>query len=316
VDFNRQTYGGLETTSPNLIAIKKLVYTDQFFTADVNESNVSGQLTVSFKPANVINTYATYAVSYKPVGVNLGGLPTNAGVVMIELAKVKPESVNHYELGIKTTPSANSTFNLAFYRTEIDDYQTNVQTAEVGVNRGYLANAEKVRVTGVEFDGSYRVGKHLSFYGALAYTEGKYVKFTNAPVPLEETGASKSFKDISGQKLPGISKWAGSLSGELSNPGKFLRQDGKFFIAFDAYYRSSFSSSPSPSPYLNIDGYALANARLGFRTQYGFSIFVWGRNILDKDYFEQLLPAAGNAGHYAAVLGDPRTYGITLRYAL
>jgi iron complex outermembrane receptor protein len=37
--------------------------------------------------------------------------------------------------------------------------------------------------------------------------------------------------------------------------------------------------------------------------------------MLDKDYFEQLLPAAGNAGHYAGVLGDPRTFGITLRYA-
>jgi iron complex outermembrane receptor protein len=229
---------------------------------------------------------------------------------------VKPESVNHYELGIKTTPSAHSTLNLSFHHTEIDDYQTNVQTAEVGVNRGYLANAEKVRVMGVELDGTYTINKHLYVYGAAAWTEGKYVKFTNAPVSLEETGASKAFKDISGQTLPGISKWAGSLGAELSTQSKFLRQDGKFFFGFDSYYRSSFSSSPTPSAYLNIDGYALVNARLGFRTQYGFSVFVWGRNILDKDYFEQLLPAAGNAGQYAAVLGDPRTYGITLRYAL
>ena len=40
------------------------------------------------------------------------------------------------------------------------------------------------------------------------------------------------------------------------------------------------------------------------------------RNMLNKNYFEQLLPAAGNAGHYAAVLGDQRTVGVTLRYAL
>lgn len=82
----------------------------------------------------------------------------------------------------------------------------------------------------------------------------------------------------------------------------------------DGYFRSSFSSSPSPSNYLNIDGYALLNARVGLRTTEGLSFFVWGRNLLDKDYFEQLLPAAGNAGHYAAVLGDPGTYGVTLRY--
>jgi iron complex outermembrane receptor protein len=65
-----------------------------------------------------------------------------------------------------------------------------------------------------------------------------------------------------------------------------------------------------------VEGYALVNARLGFRVINGLSAFLWSRNLLDKKYFEQLLPAAGNAGHYAAVLGDPRTFGITLRYSL
>jgi iron complex outermembrane receptor protein len=66
---------------------------------------------------------------------------------------------------------------------------------------------------------------------------------------------------------------------------------------------------------LNVDGYALLNARAGYRASEGLSLFVWARNLLDNDYFEQLLPAAGNAGHYAGVLGDPRTFGITLRYS-
>ncbi|HEX8528891.1 MAG TPA: TonB-dependent receptor, partial [Cytophagales bacterium] len=317
VDFNRQTYGGLETSDPALLALKRIVYTDQAFTADVDESNLSGQLTLTYKPAPNVNAFATYSTSYKPVGVNLGGLPTANGEVMTELARVKPEYVNHLEVGVKTTPTANSTLNVVFHNTDIRDYQTQVQTAEVGVNRGYLANAERVRVLGVELDGNIRLGGRLSLNGAVAYTDGKYVSFTNAPVPLEETGGESAFKDISGGDLPGISKWAGSLGGELvSNPGKFFGQNGKFFLALDTYTRSSFSSSPSPSRYLNIGGYALVNGRAGFRATEGLSLFVWGRNLLDRDYFEQLLPAAGNAGHFAGVLGDPRTYGVTLRYAL
>lgn len=114
--------------------------------------------------------------------------------------------------------------------------------------------------------------------------------------------------------MPGISKWAGSIGGEYSTEGKLLGTFGRFFIATDASGRSSFSSSPTPSAYLNIDGYALLNARIGFRNTKGTSVTLWGRNILNKDYFEQLLPGAGNAGHYAAVLGDPRTYGVTLKY--
>jgi len=315
VDFNRQTYGGLQTNDASLIALKRLVYTDQAFAADVDESNLSGQVTLAYKASKKINTFVTYSTSYKPVGVNLGGLPTANGAVLTDLARIKPEYVSHVELGIKTTPTQNTTLNVVFHNTDIRDYQTQVQTAEVGVNRGYLANAERVRVLGVEVDGNIRVNKYLSFYGALAYTDGKYVSFTNAPVPLEETGGESAFKDISGSSLPGISKWAGSMGGEITLPGNLIGHAGKYFLAFDTYYRSSFSSSPSPSKYLNIEGYALVNARVGFRASEGVSVSVWARNLLNKDYFEQLLPAAGNAGHYAAVLGDPRMYGITLRYS-
>jgi iron complex outermembrane receptor protein len=314
LDFSRKTYGGLQTTDPDLLALKNVVYTDQVFAANTDNTNLSGQLTVSFRPNSRINSYATYSTNYKPVGLNLGGLPTSGGKPMLELAEIKPEYVQHFEVGIKTTPTNFSTLNLAVYNTEIKDFQTQVQTAELGVNRGYLANAEKVRVRGAELDGNIKFNDHFSIFSAVAYTDGKYRSFKNAPVPLEETGGPSAFKDISGSRLPGISKWTVSLGGEASTNGKFLGQGGKYFLALDAYYRSEFSSSPSPSPYLNVDGYALFNGRLGFRAAKGVSVFVWGRNLFNKDYFEQLLVAAGNAGHYAAVLGDPRTYGVTLRY--
>lgn len=317
VNYDRQTYGGLQTTDPDLLALKALVYTDQQFDANVDENNFSGQLTVAYKANSSINAFVTASTSYKPIGVNLGGLPTANGKVMTELAQVKPEYVKHFEAGLKTRPTANSIVNVVFHYTNVDDYQTQVQTAEVGVNRGYLANADEIRVLGLELDAAFNIGEHLTLNGAAAWTEGEYVSFPNAPVPLEETGASSAFKDISGGNLPGISKWAGSLGGELtSKQSRLLGQSGKFFLGADTYFRSGFSSSPSPSQYLNIPGYALVNSRLGFRAATGLSLFVWARNLLDRDYFEQLLPAAGNAGHYAGVLGDQRTYGITVRYSL
>ena len=314
VDYNRQTYGGLETNDPALIALKKLVYTDQAFKADIDDGNLTGLITVAYKFANEINAYATYSNSYKPVGVNLGGLPTSGGKVMLELATIKPEYVNHFEAGVKTSPGRNTTLNFTLYNTEIKDYQTQVQTAEVGVNRGYLANAEKVRIRGFEVDANSRFNEHFSVYGGVAYTDGKYITFTNAPVPLEETGATNAFKDISGSKLPGISNWTVSMGIEYTTPAAFFGRDAKFFVAFDNYYRSYFSSSSSPSKYLNIDPYYLLNGRVGFRVSSGLTAFLWTRNLFNEQYFEQLLPAAGGAGHYAAVLGDPRTFGATLRY--
>jgi len=316
-DYSRTTYGGLQTTDPALIALKKLVYTDQAFKSNTDNTDFSGNITVSYKASDKINAYATYAKSYKPVGVNVAGLPSNsAGEPLLDLAVIKPEKVNHYEIGVKTSPFKNSIFNLTFFNTDIKDFQTNVQAAELGVNRGYLANADKVRVRGAEMDASFVISSHLTINGAATYTDGKYVKFTNAPLPLEETGSSVAYKDVSGTDLPGASKWAGSLGGELSDKAKFFGNAGKIFIGLDSYARSEFSSSPSASKYLVVDGYAIFNGRLGFRASQGLSIQIWGRNLLNKDYYEQLLPAGGNSGQYAAVLGDQRTYGITFKYSL
>src|SRR5690606_31510742 len=316
VSYNRTTFGGLDTADPDLIALKEVVYRDQSFLADGDENNLTYQLTAAYKISHKINTYATYSTSYKPMGVNVSGLPVIDGEVAVELGTIKPEYVKHLEVGAKTSPTTNITLNASFFNTDIEDYQANVQAGQLGVNRGYIANAEKVNVKGAEFDVDLRVNKNLGFYGALTYNEAKYVSFKNAPVPLEETGGAQAFKDISGGRLPGISKWAGSLGGEiLSNNLDFFQQDGKLFLALESFFRSEFSSSASPSQYLNIASYGLLNGRVGFRATKGLSLFIWGRNILDRDYFEQLLPAGGNTGHYAAILGNPGTYGITLIYS-
>ncbi len=318
VKYDRVAKGGLETTDPALLKIKNGVYSSQAYVADADEYNFTYSATAAYKPSRRINAFATYSTSFKPVGVNVAGLPNVIGGTEPDLALsvIKPEDTKHYELGVKTTPVDNFTLNLTFHNSDIKNYQTNVQSPDLSVNRGYIANAEKVNVKGLEIDASIRLNQHFSFYGAGAYTDAKYVRFTNAPLPLEETGAAVSFKDISGGELPGISKWAGSLGGEFTTPAKFLSKDSKFFTAIDAFYRSEFSSSPSPSAYLNIDGYSIINGRIGYKAVSGLSAYVWGRNIFNKDYFEQLLPAGGNAGHYAGVLGDPATFGLTLRYAL
>ena len=54
------------------------------------------------------------------------------------------------------------------------------------------------------------------------------------------------------------------------------------------------------------------NFRLGFRTQ-GFDIFGWVRNAFDQNYYESLAVTPGNTGLISAQLGDPRTWGGTIK---
>ena len=316
VDFNQTVYGGLQTTDPALVALKLSVLAPQAYTADVDDTNTSGQLTVAYKVTDAVNTYGTYSTGFKSVGLNLNGVPTDAlGRPILSAATVKPEDVRHVEFGVKTEFRPGYTANVTFFNTGIDDYQTQVVNAQVGVLRGYLANAEKVRVRGAEFDGNARINKRLSFYGAAAYTDGIYVSFPDAPPPLEETGGPQ-VKDISGSVLPGISKWALTFGGEYNNPATLFGQVGELFGAVDTSYRSEFSSSPSASRYMMVDGYGLINVRAGFRWSEGWSVFLWSRNLLDKQYFEFLTAQPGNSGLYVGLPGDPRTIGLTVRMNL
>jgi iron complex outermembrane receptor protein len=316
VDFDTQVYGGLQTSDPALVALQRSVLAPQSYSAGADDTNLSGQLTAAFQAASRVNTFATYATSFKSIGLNLSGVPTDAqGRPALELATVKPEDVRHIEVGVKTEPFRGVTANVTAFDTEVKDYQANVVNAQVGVLRGYLANAEKVRVRGLEFDGNAQVHRRLSFYGALAITDGKYVTFTDAPPPLEDTGGPQA-KDVSGSLLPGISKVAFSLGGEYAKPTSLLGQTGEFFGALDTSYRSSFSSSPSASKYLVIDGYSIVNARVGVRWSEGWTLSLWARNLFDSNYFELLSPAPGNSGLIVGLPGDPRTFGITLRMAL
>ena len=276
--------------------------------------NTSGDVTVSYDFAPEIHGYATYARSFKSGGINLSGLPLNASNTGVDLSTqtVKPEKVNNYEIGLKTQfLDRRLTLNLAGFWTDVSDYQATVNNNAINVIRGYLANAGKVRSRGVEFDTSFRPGKRLSVYVSGAFTDARYVDFRNAPCPPELSGGTSSPAqcDISGQRLPGISKWAFSYGGEYNLPVDGA--GGEVYVGYDGNYRSRFSSNPSPSAYTWIEGYALSNVRAGYRKD-DFNVFGWVRNAFDRDYFELLSTQSGNTGLIVGQPGDPRTYGLTV----
>lgn len=294
--------------------------------------NLTYDLTASYELAPDVLGYATYARSFKTIGINQNGLPTDAnGVPIAAAGTIRPEKVDHFEVGLKSQFwDRKATLNLAAYRTDIRDYQATVNNGQFGVLRGFLANAGKVRSQGIEADFNIRPSERFTAYASGAYTDAKYVRFVDAPCPPELSGGttvgagqtpsapgtpgglSPANCDISGQRLPGVSKWSFSFGAEGNVPATFLGQEGEVYLGYDGSYRSNFSSNPSPSAYTFVDGYSLSNFRLGFRTQGGLNIFGWVRNAFDEDYFEQLFVGPGNTGLIAGLPGDPRTWGGTV----
>ena len=188
--------GNLVLFSPTASARQKAqlaVLAPQAFIAKFSDWNFSYDVTAAYDVSRDVHLYATYAKSFKTGGINLNGVPADTnGVPLLELASVKPESVNHYEAGIKTQfLDRKATFNVAIFRTEIGNYQAQVSNYTVGALRGYLANADKARTQGVEVDWSFRPSERFNVYGNGAFTDATYRKFTNAPCPPELSGGSQ-----------------------------------------------------------------------------------------------------------------------------
>ncbi|CAN5250246.1 TonB-dependent receptor [soil metagenome] len=304
----------------------------QRYSPEFSAWNVSGDVNVSYDFARDIHGYATYAYTFKSGGINLSGLPLNSTNTAVDLTTqtVKPEKVNHFEIGLKNQFFDRKwTLNLAAYWTEIDDYQATVNNNAINVIRGYLANAGKVRVRGVEFDSSIRPSERLSVYGNGTYTDAKYQRFTNAPCPPElaggsapttgqatspagtANGVSPASCDISGQVLPGVSKWSFSFGGEVNVP--VGSGEGQIYAGYDGSYRTRFSSNPSPSAYMYINGYSLSNFRLGYRDGAKVNVLGWVRNAFNQNYFELLATQSGSTGLIVGQPGDPRTWGVTVK---
>ncbi|WP_449473524.1 TonB-dependent receptor [Sphingobium chungangianum] len=312
------------------------IYQPQVSAPSDSAWNFTYDFNVNYKFARDVLAYATYAKSFKTLGINQNGLPLNLdNTVNYDAATVKPESVQHFEVGLKTQLwDRRATFNISAFRTTIKDFQATVNGGQFGTVRGYLANAEKVRSQGIEADFKVVASDRFTAYANAAYTDAKYKKFTNAPCPPELSGgpsqpsgatpdysqpgvpgaASPRQCDISGQDLPGVSKWAFSYGAEYNIPVTLLAKEGQVDLGVDGNYRSHWNSNASPSRYTEVKGYALTNFRAGFRGE-GFDVFGWVRNAFDVNYIENLQVAPGNTGLIAGQPGDPRTWGGTIKFS-
>jgi iron complex outermembrane receptor protein len=335
VNYDRKSgsYSAVVTTGTGSMILnsdQRGVLAPQSYSPRFSAWNLSGDFTASYNVARNVLAYATFARAFKSGGINLSGLPLDAANnPILSAATVRPETVNHYELGLKTQFwNRRLTFNLAGFWTDVFDYQATVTNGQLGVLRGYLANAGLVRVRGIEVEFSGRPTDHLNFYLNAAFTDGRYVRFVDAPCPPELSGGttgavpsppgtpggiSPANCNISGQWLPGISRWAASYGVEYIIPQRLFGLDGDIVLGYDGSTRSKFSSNPSRSLYTDVNGYTLANFRLGFRAENGWDVTAWLRNAFDAHYFEVLATQSGSTGLVVGQPADPRTWGVTLR---
>ena len=283
------------------------------------DGSLSGLVTLGWKPVDDVLVYATYSRGNKSQGLNLTTLPAGVGAV------VAPEKVDSYEVGVKSTLFDRAvTLNLAGFWTDITDYQTTIVQQVVGTNSyiNYISNIPKARSRGFEGDLAWRLSRDIGLTGSLAYTDAYYVEYPNGPTPVEALNptpanpAGTPTSDFSGKPLAGVPKWAASVGGDAGTPLGDTRLGALTLYAHADYaYRSAYFTAASNSRYSRVPGYGVVNGRIGVKLDDGrWDLAVWAKNLLDKNYFQTL--TVQNYGLVTAILGDPRTIGVTLRTKL
>jgi iron complex outermembrane receptor protein len=180
--------GGLRYTNDKVYGDLKVSPVPGYFTygtllpysGEVSADNVSGRIGGQYQPSRDLMVYATYASGYKgPAIDSLNG----------QIKPVKPETVDSYELGVKSTLwEGRMTLNASIYRSDFSDFQTQALDLTSATPRLGLTNAGLMRAQGVEVETHIRLAEGLTVGGSASYSDatvqGLYRPLLHGPADL------------------------------------------------------------------------------------------------------------------------------------
>jgi iron complex outermembrane recepter protein len=321
------------------------------FAGSRKEDKFTGTAVVSFKPTDDLLTYASYSIGYKAGGFNLdqaGFLPTTGAVgPNVSQLGFEPETVTAYELGAKFD-SPKFRLNGAIFLQQFKNFQLNTFNGvnfiveNVGGCRDSLGGRDRNLVAN---DSNCAVDR----LKAGVTSRGVEVEAAAYPVDILQITAgatiakTKYADDIAGFQgrsfAPGLFQLPGS---QISNAPKYVLTGSAALtpeisgtgltslIYADFRYQGSINTGSDLDPEKVQPGYIVMNARLGI---YGegkrWGVELWAQNLLNQEYqqvgADAPLQGSGTIGAVRAglqptsnaafitFLGEPRTFGITLK---
>lgn len=300
-------------------------YANRAIAESFDDGEVSGTIKGSYRFNDMIMAYASYARGYKSFGYNLdrvqAGITPNASLLF------PSEVVDSYEAGVKMTLLDRSMLlNVTYFDQTFHDFQLNTFLGTAFV----VESIPELTSRGIDADFMWFTPiEGLTLSGGVTWADTKYGHFvatdltnpTNFPQLSLLPGATASFAP----------DWSGSFSLSYDRSlGNGLR--GGFSLA--AKYMSEYNTGSDLLPYKMQDAYTTVNGRITLGTEdERWTVDLWAQNLTNEEYVQVAYnaPLQGSAFQttvqpngtfynpaldtqtYNAFLGQPRTYGVTLR---
>ena len=265
----------------------------------------TGNVNVSYKFTPDIVGYATYSKGNSPGGFNGGAFATAQYNYL-------PQKVDAFEIGVKSQLlNRRLQINAALFDNKYSDLHLTQNTFVAGALVSRITNAGKAYGRGLDLDVVGVLSKEWRVGLQYTHADSKITRYDLLPAPALQV-------DFTGVPLVRSPKHSANASATYKkNFGS-----GTFSLTADESYTSSYTNdyqgvaatatTPQRLALYRTPGYATTNVN----GSYGWGDWVlsgYVRNVSNRQYIAAVL--AFDAVSYPQELpGEPRTYGLSLKY--
>ena len=252
------------------------------------EKNWSPEVTLSWKPTDVVTAFISYKEGYKGPGLNVGFFDAEYTPGVVDY--FDGETAKGIEGGVKAS-LFDRTLNItaAAYTYKYSNMQ--VSFALGGTFTTITRNAASARVKGLEFEADYHPPSidGLTLNGALYFNDSKFNTFPGAACYSNQSAASgcvNGNQDFGGRRLANAPKFTATF-------GFTYRHDFDADYAASLNLRGNYSSGFSTIEQQNPTGYQSGYAMLDASLRVGKLEGPWEVAVIVRNLTNKIAKSAG-----------------------
>ena len=241
------------------------------------------KVALSYRLNDSWNTYVSVAQGYMPGGFNYFAMSGSE-----EDNTFEPQRSTNYEIGVKGEFNRVRLAAAIFYM-DIEDIHISKFENEMWVT----GNADSAHSLGAELELTYFLTDSIELTAAIGIIDAEYDNYDTGTVVYD------------GESIVNTPSHTERIGVAYFHPGGFYARGDVTSMGKVPYY------DDAKAEFSEVDSYITADVKIGYHFK-GYDIYAYCNNLTDEEYITSV---SQNSASSLVSFGDPRTFGIGVRYS-